>query len=85
MDIEKSFDSLDHNFLVSTLEKCDFGKNSISLIKSLLRDQESSVIHGGKTAKYFSVGRSVPQDVSFFRIFIYFNFRYLTFSYKIET
>ena len=25
MDIEKAFDSLDHNFLISTLEKYDFG------------------------------------------------------------
>ena len=27
MDIEKAFDSLDHNFLNSTLEKYGFGKN----------------------------------------------------------
>ena len=26
MDIEKAFDSLDHNFLISALEKYDFGK-----------------------------------------------------------
>ena len=26
MDIEKAFDSLDHNFLISTLKKYDFGK-----------------------------------------------------------
>ena len=30
MDIEKAFDSLDHNFLISALEKYDFGKNFIS-------------------------------------------------------
>ena len=29
MDIEKAFDSLDHNFLISTLEKCGFGQNFI--------------------------------------------------------
>ena len=29
MDIEKAFDSLDHNFLNSTLEKYGFGKNFI--------------------------------------------------------
>ena len=27
MDIEKAFDSLDHNFLTSTLEKYGFGQN----------------------------------------------------------
>ena len=30
MDIEKTFDSLDHNFLISTLEKYYFGQNFIS-------------------------------------------------------
>ena len=29
MDIEKAFDSLDHNFLISTLEKYGFGQNFI--------------------------------------------------------
>ena len=28
-DIEKAFDLLDYNFLISTLEKYDFGKNFI--------------------------------------------------------
>ena len=27
MDIEKAFDSLDHNFLISTQDKYGFGKN----------------------------------------------------------
>ena len=27
MDIEKAFDSLDHDFLILTLEKYGFGKN----------------------------------------------------------
>ena len=30
MDIEKAFDSLDHNFLIFTLEKYGFGQNFIS-------------------------------------------------------
>ena len=30
MDIEKAFDSLDHNFIISTLEKYGFGQNFIS-------------------------------------------------------
>ena len=29
MDIEKAFDSLDHDFLILTLEKYDFGKKFI--------------------------------------------------------
>ena len=41
MDIEKAFDSLDHNFLISALEKYGFGKNFISWVKILLKNQES--------------------------------------------
>ena len=40
MDIEKAFDSLDHDFLILTLEKYGFGKNFILWVKILLRDQE---------------------------------------------
>ena len=62
MDIEKAFDSLDHNFLILTLEKYGFGKNFILWVKILLRDQESCVINGGTTTKYFSLGRGACQD-----------------------
>ena len=61
MDIEKAFDSLGHNFLISTLEKYDFGQNFILWVKILLKDQESCVINGGKTTKYFMLGRGARQ------------------------
>ena len=37
MGIEKAFDSLYHNFLISALEKYGFGKNFISWVKILLK------------------------------------------------
>ena len=61
MCIEKTFDSLDHNFLISALEKYGFGKNFISRVKILLKNQESSLLNGGTTAKYFLLGRSACQ------------------------
>ena len=64
MDIEKAFDSLDHNFLISILEKYNFGQNFILWIKILLNDQESCVINGAKTTKYFMVGRGGHQGDS---------------------
>ena len=64
MDIEKAFDSLDHNFLISTLEKYGFGQNFILWIKILLNNQESCVINGGKTTKYFMLGRGARQGDS---------------------
>ena len=53
MVIEKAFDLLDHNFLISTLEKYGFGKNFILWVKILLRNQELCIINGGTTTKYF--------------------------------
>ena len=61
MDIEKAFDSLNHDFLILTLEKYGFGKNFILWVKILLRDQESCVISGGTTRKYYSLGRGACQ------------------------
>ena len=57
MYIEKAFDSLDHNFLISTLKKYGFGQNFTLWIKILLNDHELCVINGGKTKKYFMLDR----------------------------
>ena len=61
MDIEKAFDSLDHNFLISALEKYGFGQNFILRVKILLNDQKSCVISGGEATKYFMLGRGARQ------------------------
>ena len=61
MDIEKAFDSLDHNFLISTLEIYGFGQNFILWVKMLLNDKESCVINDGKTKKYFMRRRGACQ------------------------
>ena len=58
---EKAFDSWDQNFLISTLEIYGFGKSFIFWVKILLKDQESCVINGGITTKYFSLGRGARQ------------------------
>ena len=59
--IEKAFDFLDHNFLITALEKYGFGRNFISWVKILLKNQESCVLKGGTTTKYFLLGRSTYQ------------------------
>ena len=64
MDIEKPFYLLDHNFLISTLENYGFRKYFVSWVKTLLRDQESFVINGGKTTEYFSLRRGACQGDS---------------------
>ena len=37
----KTFDSLDHTFLINALEKCGFGKTFINWINIFLNEQES--------------------------------------------
>ena len=54
MDIEKAFDSLDHNFVISALEKCGFSK-------ILLRSQELCVLNGSTATEYFLLGRGTRQ------------------------
>ena len=48
-NIEKAFDSLDHEFFLVVLKKFGFGNYFIDWIKMLLTNQESCVINGGST------------------------------------
>ena len=61
MDIEKDFDSLDHDLLVIVLNKFGFGSNFISWIKLLLNSQQSCVINGGNTTPYFNLEKGARQ------------------------
>ena len=61
MDVERAFDSLDHSFLISVLKKFGFGKNFITWIEILLKDQQSCVINGGTTTQCFNLERGAPQ------------------------
>ena len=62
MDIERAFDSLDHSFLISVFKKSGFGKYFIESIKILLYKQESCVLNGDFTTKYFNLEK-VPRQV----------------------
>ena len=59
--IEKAFDSLDHRFLLTTLEKVGFGTNFIDWIKIFLSKQKSCVINGGVTTQYFKLENGAQQ------------------------
>ena len=61
VNIEKTFDSVNHLFLIVMLEKIGFGTEFIEWTKILLNNQESCVINGGKTSKYFKLGRGTRQ------------------------
>ena len=46
-ELEKVFDSLDHDFLLCVLEKFGFGDNFINWISILLNDQQCCAINRG--------------------------------------
>ena len=79
MDLEKAFDSLDHKFLISVLNKFGFGQNFISWIEIILKNQESCVINGGTTTKYFKLNRGARQgdSISAYLFILAFEFLFL--------
>ena len=61
LDTEKAFDSVNHLFLITVLEKYGFKQDFIKWIQSLIRNQESSVINGGTTTNYYKLERGTRQ------------------------
>ena len=70
--IEKAFYSLDHTFLISALEIFGFGKAFIDWIKIFLNEQESCVINGGVTKKYFKFRKVCDRRLCISVSFLYF-------------
>ena len=61
VDIQKAFDSVNHQFLILVLKKFGFGNTFIKWIQTLLKNQESCVINGCNTTKYFKLERGTWQ------------------------
>ena len=61
IDFEKAFDSLNHKFLIVALKKYGFGDDFLDWIDILLKNQESCVINGGHSTKYFPLERGARQ------------------------
>ena len=58
--VEKALDSVNH-FLLQILRKFRFGFDFVSWIKAILKNQESCIINGRKTIKYFKLERGARQ------------------------
>ena len=61
IDIQKAFDSVDHSFLISTLERYRFSNRFLKWVKILLKNQESCIINGGNTTKHFKLQKGTRQ------------------------
>ena len=60
-DIEKTFDSLDHNFILAVLEKMGLGSDFIQWVRTLLNDQQSCVMNNGTKTGYFNLNKGTRQ------------------------
>ena len=60
INIEKVFDSLSHSFLLACLKKYGYGNDFIKWVEMLLECQESCIINGGNTTKYFELQKDDP-------------------------
>ena len=53
VDIQKAFDSVNHQYLTLALKRYGFGETFIKWTKTLLNNQESCILNAGITTKYF--------------------------------
>ena len=60
-DMEKAFDSLDHQFLIAALKRYGFGSSFIQWVKTLLYRQESCIVNNGHSTGYFQLSRGSRQ------------------------
>ena len=61
VDIEKAFDLVDQSFLLAVLQKYAFGEHFLKWIQILIKNQESCIVNGGITTKFFSLDRGARQ------------------------
>ncbi len=61
IDFEKAFDSLDWNFMFTTLDKMNFGHSFITWVKLFYTNIESCISNNGTASPYFKLQRGVRQ------------------------
>ena len=60
-DIEKAFDSVDHNFTFVALKRFGFGNDFVRWIKTIFKKSQSCVINNGTSTGYFNLERGARQ------------------------
>ena len=61
IDIQNAFDSVDHAFITSTLERYGFGNRFVTWVKLLLKNQQSCIVNGSNITKYFKFEKGTRQ------------------------
>ena len=60
-DIQKAIDSVNRSFLLEVLKAFGFGKDFLHWFEILLTNQESCLLNGGTTTKYFKLKKGTRQ------------------------
>ena len=60
-DMEKAFNSLEQNFIFSTLTKFGFGQEFIQWVRTFLRNGSSCAMNNGVSTGYFNLERGARQ------------------------
>ena len=63
IDIEKAFDSVEHQFLFKAFEKYGFNGYFLEWIKILLKNQQSCVLNGGVSTGFFPLQRGSGKEI----------------------
>ena len=71
IDIQKAFNSVNHQFLILALKRYGFGKMFIKWVKPLLNNQESCIINGGFTTKYFKLQKGTRHQYQPICLFLF--------------
>jgi exonuclease III len=61
IDFKKAFDTLEWNFMVSTLHAFGFGESFIKWIKTLYKNASSCTVNNGWLSEHFAIQRGVRQ------------------------
>ena len=61
-DFEKTFDSIDHTYIISCLKYFNFGEDFIKWVKFFYNDAKSCVTNNGYLSGFFPVLRGVRQE-----------------------
>ena len=61
IDFEKAFNTVNHNFTISVLNKFNFGLSFVNWVKTFYNHVTSCVMNNQTTSKYFEIKRGVRQ------------------------
>ena len=83
IDLEKTFDSMNHAFVIAAIKKHGFSDNFIDWIKILLKDKQSCVINDGHTIKRLK--KECVKGFQYQHIILFLHWKYFLLSLNKNT